>query len=368
MIPETLRVAFWCDDVDRLEAPLAELGFSVAEQARRARSRIVEWRSDSASCAATVTVERHEGNEDIACCYFAGRDRVEVAVDLAARFSFIPMVLLHAAARGAKTATERAAALTVLAQSHLDRGAGSVWTAAMETTVTAAARDSSPMVRSRAAMAAYLGRADKGAELVRRMLRDEPDPQVRAALEGLPLEGTGGTGETADPLPAPKLRRILRLPALVVEPLETTVERFDASQWVSPIKRRGDMRIARLRDSGGEKALLKLVLHRMWGVCCAFASGEQRASLALRASRALRCLPLELAKVAALASKVSEQRVRAILALALSEHAGIARASRMRRLAVAKVFRLALLDKEPEVRGAALLALETIGESITGDA
>jgi hypothetical protein len=284
------------------------------------------WRSANPGVVAEVVIDHDLSNDDMACAYFTGPDRVILATQLVSILNYMPVELLHLVARSDAPAAQRRNALSVLAQVYVAADGEWHWDHDIETTVAAARADPAAGVRREALSTEIQGNPAAAAAHLREESAGIVDAGEREHLVALGALAGRAAAEFAGapPIPAGSLHlggAHLAVPIFRVGATANVIQRLTGIAEVV------SARTVEAADGGGEvtelratglDATLTYVTSKQSPVGCAYFSGDDRVTLAAGIAWALQYFPIHLAKLTASFGQLSEVRALGLLALAFA--------------------------------------------------
>jgi len=303
-------------DADPVSGLLRSRGVVVARDEKRADFRTIEL--EVPGSAVVITLMQYDDAGDFGCLFFTGLQGVDVAMDLAPGFHYVPVDVVHRLARGGATPKRRKTYLRLLGQAYLKAGTGGSLDPRIAGTLLAAAREEAPSLRIAAALAAMLVDPRYARELVALELANEADPEVRAALEQVASEL--GPGPTVTP-PSAVEPEVPAEPstAFVLEgSLASVMAIFASGLEIAAPTKSGELTIVTAKATKVWDARMIAVADEAERVGAVHFRGRDAAALALTASGAFHYLPGELVaraihESASPAHRAAAQRATALL-------------------------------------------------------
>jgi hypothetical protein len=301
-------------------------GLQVVDVEESASRPMASWQSVNQAVNAGVVIDHDLSNDDMACAYFTGPDRVILATQLVSIVNYLPTELLHMLARGTSPAAQRRGALSVLAQIYVATSDEWRWDQDIEATVTRCRTDADADVRWEALGTEIQGNPAAAAN----HLRDERDrvsaPHERVRLTKLLdlAERAATEFPTATSITSGSMHLAgehLAVPIYRVGPTANVIRRLNGVAEV--VSERavetagGTGEVTELRAIGIDAGLTYVTVSDS-PVGGAYFFGRDRIRLACGIAWAVQYFPIHLAKLAAAFGQLSEVRTLALSALAFA--------------------------------------------------
>jgi hypothetical protein len=303
------------------EARLEAAGLTIVDAESGPSRRWATWRP--ATGDALVTIDHELANEDLACAYFTGECRLDLAVQIGSSLNYVPVEVMHLSARSSPVAEERRAALHALGQFYSTEDDASCWDGDISETLALAEHDHDPDVRLEALMAEMKARPAAAVDHLRAELGAETDKSRRERLDAL----VSIAERAAERAPAAVSYRPgschlpdgpLAIPFFIDGSADDFARRFDGIAEV--VARRSiadESEMIELRTVELD-ATITYAASRAAPVGCLYFAGEDRVVAATGTAPAISYFPMHLAKLAAQFASSAEVCSLGLLALAFA--------------------------------------------------
>ncbi len=263
---------------------------------------------------AVASVAHYEDVANLACAYFSGADRLQLALRAAEHVHAVPVEILHVLARSAADPETRYNALKVVGQAHADPVPGTGWNGEIELTLSTAMCDEEPAIRLEAALVSVRVAPERALPLLRELDARERLTEIRVELAALMRDLGNVTAE------APVISESQRAPRLAfplrIAPGDVGLrEALAASGTKSDL---GDLESYEERAAPPLEARQRVLLDAARGAACAFFEGSDAALLALAAAERMHFILPELTLASVRAGGPTEPRIASIWTLAMA--------------------------------------------------